>query len=361
MEKDKQRLEQFCAVPANSCPPGTFASEFEAYFERKPENPTGTKVPAYLPRGHFTRHVDPRQVDPRQGRKHVLVPVGVMVLLYQYEQKIREVKQVVSEKIQPVMNELKRLSADLRRHTLKHKNQMAKRFNALKVPDGSAGDYDSIGGGVVGSGRGGGGMGGMGGVVSGSFESERTLRDMVTRDIHIMQYVSASDSGAGAGGGGLGSGGSGGAGGAGGGGAGGSGGGGSGIGGMDGGDVGMGGGSAVEFPSSHVKVEVADLYRRKRDLGTQIRELESALLGGGGGGGDLSSDLVRILEEQFRMYEHVAAKMAVIHRRVEEEKEAIRAELRANPDGSVDPWCVFWGGRGRGGGGYVWGCVCVWG
>lgn len=44
---------------------------------------------------------------------------------YQYEQKIRAVKQTITEKIQPVINQLKKLSAGLRRNTLKHKNAMA--------------------------------------------------------------------------------------------------------------------------------------------------------------------------------------------------------------------------------------------
>ena len=158
------------------------------------------------------------------------------------------------------------------------------RYNALKMPDssGSSGDDSDRGDGV------------------------RTLRDMLSRDIRIMQYVSSNADGTSS----------------------------MGSGGISGG---------TEYPSSHIKVEVSDLYRRKRELGTQIKELESALLGsgtGGGSGGDLSSDLVRIIEEQFKMYENIAAKVAVIHRRVEEEKQAIRAELRANPDGKGDPWCV---------------------
>jgi hypothetical protein len=206
------------------------------------------------------------------------------VLLYQYDQKIREVKQTISEKIQPVINELKRLSADLRRHTLKHKNAMAKKYKALKLPDGtSSNDATGVRKDV-------------------GTDVARNLRDVLTRDQRIMQYVLTDSSSSGT----------------------------------------TSDGLATNFPSSHIQVEVSDLFRRKRELGTQIRELESALSGStmglGSNGGNLSSDLVRIIEEQFRMYESIAAKIAVIHRRVEEEKTAIRAELRANPEGKVDPW-----------------------
>ena len=272
VRKDKTRLEEYCVT--NKMKPGTFQSEFQMYFEREPNNPTQKKIPNYLPEGFYTR-----RIDPRKAKKPILVPIGVMVLMHQYDQMIRDVKLTISEKIQPVINELKRLSADLRRNTLKHKNAMANKYNALKVPDGSASDYRSD---------------------LGRSDSSQTLRDLLTRDIRIMQYVSKSDGGS--------------------------------VG------LGMGSGNVGEFPSTHIKVEVRDLYRRKHNLAVQIRELESALLTPAGEGGDLSTDLVHIIEEQYKMYESIAAKIAVIYQRVEEEKQAIRAGLRANPDGKTDPW-----------------------
>ena len=274
VKKDKERLAAYCAVKTNNAQPGTFPSEFQMYFEREPVNKTQKKVPSYLPAGYFTR-----RNDPWKGGTPQLAPVGVMVLLYQYDQKIREINQTVSEKIQPVIHELKKLSADLRRNTLKQKNAMANKYHALKLADASVDEYSNSGDGT------------------------RTLREILTRDIRIMQYVTANDAGGGT----------------------------------------IGANETSEYPSSHMEVEVNDLYRRKRELAIQIRELESALLDNAtaaSSDGDLSSDLVRIIEEQFKMYEHIAAKVAVIHRRVEEEKQAIRAELRANPDGKGDPWYV---------------------